>query len=145
MADGEPMTEGFRILEHPSDLGIEATGRSLREVFEYAALGLVSIIADPATIDPAEQRFVRLEGSDHENLLVKWLSEILYLYDGQQFLTSDVEITRLTAQELAAAVTGEPVDARKHTLKMDVKAITYHQLKVDEREDCCLVRVFVDI
>jgi SHS2 domain-containing protein len=139
------MTEGYRILEHPSDVGIEAAGRSLKEVFEYAALGLVSIIADPATVDSAERRFVALEGSDYENLLVKWLSEILYLYDGQQFLASDVEITRLTSQQLEASVMGEPVDARKHALKTDVKAITYHQLKVEEREDGCLVRVFVDI
>jgi SHS2 domain-containing protein len=145
MAAGREMTEGYRILEHPSDLGIEASGRSLKEVFEYAALGLVSIIADPATVDPAERRFVRLEGSDHENLLVKWLSEILYLYDGQQFLPSDVEITRLTATELGAVVAGEPVNEKKHALKMDVKAITYHQLKVEERKDGCLVRVFVDI
>jgi SHS2 domain-containing protein len=139
------MAEGYRILEHPSDLGIEASGRSLKEVFEYAALGLVSVIADPATIDPLERRFITLKGSDHENLLVKWLSEILYLYDGQQFLTSDVDITRLTPQELEAAVTGESVDDQKHTLRTDVKAITYHQLKVDDRKDACLVRVFVDI
>jgi SHS2 domain-containing protein len=139
------MTEGYRILEHPSDVGIEAAGRSLKEVFEYAALGLVSIIADPSTVDSAERRFVALEGSDHENLLVKWLSELLYLYDGQQFLPSDVEITRLTSQQLEASVMGESVDAQKHALKTDVKAITYHQLKVEEREDGFLVRVFVDI
>jgi SHS2 domain-containing protein len=139
------MTEGYRILEHPSDVGIEAAGRSLKEVFEYAALGLVSIIADPSTVDFAERRFVALEGSDHENLLVKWLSELLYLYDGQQFLPSDVEITRLTSQQLEASVMGESVDAQKHALKTDVKAITYHQLKVEEREDGFLVRVFVDI
>jgi SHS2 domain-containing protein len=139
------MTEGYRILEHPSDLGIEASGRSLKEVFEYAALGLVSVIADPATIDPLERRFVAIKGSDYENLLVKWLSELLYLYDGEQFLMSDVEITRLTAQQLDASVTGESVDSQKHALRTDVKAITYHQLKVEDRKDGSFVRVFVDI
>ncbi len=139
------MKEGYHILEHPSDMGIEAYGNSLKEVFEYAALGLVSIIVDPTTIDPVEQRYIKLKGSDPENLLVKWLSEVLYLYDGQEFLPSDVSIRRLTTRELEAVVTGETVDERKHVFKMDVKAITYHQLKVEEMEDGCVVRVFVDI
>lgn len=139
------MKEGYHILEHPSDMGIEAYGNSLKEVFEYAALGLVSIIVDPTTVDPVEQRYIKLKGSDPENLLVKWLSEVLYLYDGQEFVTSDVSIKDLTAKELEAVVTGETVDERKHVFKMDVKAITYHQLKVEEREDGCVVRVFVDI
>ncbi len=139
------MKEGYRILEHPSDMGIEALGSSMKEVFEYAALGLVSIIVDPATIDPVEQRYVKLKGSDPENLLVKWLSEVLYLYDGQEFLVSDVTIERLTSCELEAVVTGETADEPKHSFRTDVKAITYHQLKVEEREDGCVVRVFVDI
>jgi SHS2 domain-containing protein len=139
------MKEGYQIIEHPSDLGIEAHGKSLKDAFEYAALGLVSIIADPATIDPAEQRYIALKGSDRENLLVKWLSEILFLYDGQAFLTCDISIQQLTSERLEAMVTGERVDEKKHSLKMDVKAITYHQLRIDEREDACLVRVFLDI
>jgi SHS2 domain-containing protein len=76
---------------------------------------------------------------------VKWLSEVLYLYDGQEFLVSDVTIERLTSCELEAVATGEIADERKHSFKTDVKAITYHQLKVEEREDGCVVRVFVDI
>jgi len=139
------MNDGYRILEHPSDIGIEAYGQSLKEVFEYAALGLVSIIVDPASIDPVEQRYVTLKGSDPENLLVRWLSEILYFYDGQDFLPSDIVIERLTKTELKAVVMGEPVDERKHSFKMDVKAITYHQLKVEEGKEGCLVRVFLDI
>jgi len=139
------INDGYRILEHPADMGIEAYGKSLKEVFEYAALGLVSIIVDPASIDPVEQRFVTLKGSDPENLLVRWLSEILYFYDGQDFLPSDIVIEHLTNTELKAVVTGELVDERKHAFKTDVKAITYHQLKVEEGKEGCLVRVFLDI
>jgi len=139
------MREGFRILEHPADMGIEAHGQSLKEVFEFAALGLLSIIVDPGTVDPGEERYIKLKGSDLENLLVKWLSEILFLYDGEDFVVSEVSIERLNSKELEAIVTGEEVDARKHVFKMDVKAVTYHQLKIEEREDGCMIRVFLDI
>ena len=139
------MEEGYRILEHPADVGIEAFGHSLKEAFEYAALGLTSIIVEPVSVDPSEQRFVSLKGTDPENLLVRWLSEIIYLYDGEDFLISDVVISRLAHGELDATLTGEKVIEGKHKLKMDVKAITYHQLKVDETREGVVIRVFVDI
>jgi SHS2 domain-containing protein len=139
------MQEGYRILEHPADVGIEVHGKSLREVFEYAALGLMSIIVDPTGIDPVEQRFLAITGTDLENLLVKWLSEILYLYDGQEFVLSDVTIERISPRRIEAFVTGDIVDPGRHQFRTDVKAVTYHQLKVEEREDGCMARVFLDI
>ncbi len=139
------MEEGYRILEHPADVGIEAFGHSLKEAFEYAALGLTSIIVEPASVDPSEQRFVSLKGTDPENLLVRWLSEIIYLYDGEDFLLSDVTVSRLDHGELEATLDGEKMIEGKHKLRMDVKAITYHQLKVDETPEGVHLRVFLDI
>jgi SHS2 domain-containing protein len=139
------MEQGYRLLEHPADVGIEAFGRNLKEAFEQAALGVTSIIVDPASVDPSEQRFVALKSTDTENLLVRWLSEIIYLYDGEDFLLSDVTISRLTRGELEATLVGEKAVEGKHELKMDVKAITYHQLKVDETLDGVHLTVFLDI
>jgi SHS2 domain-containing protein len=139
------MEEGYRILEHPSDVGIEAFGHSLQEAFEYAALGLTSIIVEPASVDPSEQRFVSLKGTDPENLLVRWLSEIIYLYDGEGFLLCDVSIRKFSGCELEATLSGEKVAEAKHKFKTDVKAITYHQLKIEEGVNGAVARVFLDI
>lgn len=139
------MEAGYHLLEHPADVGIEALGRSLEEAFEFAALGLSSIIVERSSVEPSERRVVTLKGSDLENLLVLWLSEIVYLYDGEGFLISDAHITRLSGGELDASLEGERVDGSKHRLKMDVKAITYHQLKVEETAEGFIVRVFLDI
>jgi len=139
------MEEGYRILEHPADVGIEVFGHNIKDAFEYAALGVTSIIVEPATVDPSEQRFISLKGTDPENLLVRWLSEIIYLYDGEDFLLSDVTVSRLERGELEATLAGEKVVEGKHKLRMDVKAITYHQLKVDETPEGVLLRVFLDI
>jgi SHS2 domain-containing protein len=139
------MEKGFRILEHPSDVGIEAFGRNLKDAFESAALGLTSIIVEAASVDPLSQRVVTLKGTDSENLLVRWLSEIIYLYDGEDFLISSVQIMRLVHNELEATLAGEKLIEGKHKLKMDVKAITYHQLKVDETHEGVYLRVFLDI
>jgi SHS2 domain-containing protein len=82
------MQPGFVILDHPADLGIEARGRTLAEAFEQAAIALMSIILDLTTVEPKELRRVQLKATDQEQLLVRWLEELLYLYDGENFVGS---------------------------------------------------------
>jgi SHS2 domain-containing protein len=135
----------FHILEHPSDLGIEASGPSIREAFEQAALGLISVIVEPETVAATEERWIEVEAADYEHLLVKWLSELLYLYDGEDFLFSRTKIESINPSKLTARVLGEKYQAGKHKMKLDVKAITYHQLSVKTKDGVTTIRVFVDI
>lgn len=139
------MKTGYKILEHPADMGIEAYGKNLKEAFEQSAIALMSIILDTSNIETAETRLVEIYASDYEQLLVKWLAEILYLYDGNDFVAGKFEINTLTKEYLNATVGGEKFNNAKHPTKMDVKAITYHQILVQENEEGGLVRVFIDI
>ena len=139
------MNAGFRILEHPSDLGIEARGSSLPETFAAAATGLMSVILDLSTVIPTAEKEIMVKAGDIEQLLVKWLSEILYLYDGGNFVCKEFEIQSLQPNLLCAVVRGTEFSNVKHRTKLDIKAITYHQLVVEEKNDGCLVRVFVDV
>jgi SHS2 domain-containing protein len=136
---------GFKILDHPADLGIEAFGKTLAEAFEQAAVGLMSIILDLSGIKLEESRKVLLRSSDRESLLVKWLGEVLYLYDGAHFVGARFQINELSLWQLTAEIHGEPFDAQRHETRMDVKAITYHQLEVRQDEEKSWVRVFLDI
>jgi len=137
--------EYFRVLEHPSDLGIEATGATLAAAFEQAALGLISVIAEAESIGECEERMVELEAQDSESLLVRWLSEILYLYDGEDFLLKKPRIETIEGTRLIARLRGEKYNPGKHRLKLDVKAITYHQLSIKSTNGTTTVRVFFDI
>lgn len=137
--------ESYRILDHPADLGIEADGRTLREAFANAAKALTSVILDPNGIAQREERIVELQAADAEQLLVKWLSEILYLYDGLGFVGSEFDVLELSETRLLARMRGEKFDERKHQTRLDVKAITYHQLAIEENEQGARVRVFLDI
>ncbi len=139
------MQPPYTILEHPADIGIEAKGNSLAEAFQNAAIGLMSIILDLSAVEPRERKSITLTGSDHGQLLVKWLSEILYLYDGQQFVGKEFTVEHLSTCAINASVRGENFIATKHKTLQDVKAITYHQLLVREDERGGLVRVYLDI
>ena len=137
--------ERFTILEHPSDLGIEARGGTLATAFENAAAGMMSVILDTSTVVAHETRPVEIYGSDREQMLVRWLSEVLYLYDGQRFAAAEFSLQELTPTHLRATIRGEPLDAERHRTKVDVKAVTYHQLEVHDSGQRAFVRVFLDI
>ncbi len=139
------MEKCFEILEHPADLGIEARGANLAEAFESAAEGLMSLLVDPATVQPSETRHVELSASDAGQLLVKWLGEILYFFDGENFVSSKFAITRWSDDSLRAEVAGEKLNLSRHATRMDVKAITYHQLQVKQKQRGGKVRVYLDI
>jgi SHS2 domain-containing protein len=141
----DELSAGYALLDHPADLGIEAFGKSLAEAFEQAALALMSVILDPGKIEYIQSKAVVLEATDTAHLLVKWLAEVLYLYDGQGFATGQFVISEFSASRLAATVGGEPFDATKHAPRLDVKAITYHQLWIEESATGARVRVFLDI
>ena len=139
------MDAGYRILDHPADLGIEARGKTLAEAFEQAACGLVSVIVDPDSVQPVESRSVKVEAGDHQQLLVRWLTEVLYLYDGLKFAPRDFKIGGLSSHSLEARVRGEPFDPGRHPIRLDVKAITYHQLEIRRRGTDHWLQVFLDI
>jgi SHS2 domain-containing protein len=139
------MDDGFTILEHPADIGIEAWGATLGEAFENAARGLTALILDPSSVEPRETRQLELDGVDAEHLLIRWLSEILYLYDGERFVVSQFVVHSLSPSHLRAVLRGEPFLPEKHPTRTDVKAVTYHQLQVDEGKESSRVRVFLDI
>lgn len=136
---------GFDLIDHPADLGIEAWGQSMVEAFEQAATGLMSVILDIESVRCQQTQTVTLCGTDLEQLLVKWLAEILYLYDGMRFAAVRFEIVELTAESLSAKVHGEPFSSDRHIARLDVKAITYHQLLCEQTSAGARLRVFLDI
>jgi SHS2 domain-containing protein len=117
----------------------------MAEAFRNAALGLMSIIAGSSTITSCEKRLISIRALDRENLLVRWLTEILYMYDAEKFLTADAEFDLIHDTSLKATIFGQRVDPSRHDLKIDVKAITYHKLMVEQIGDTWHARVFVDI
>jgi SHS2 domain-containing protein len=135
----------FKILEHPADVGIEAYGETMEKAFEHAAAALVSLITDPRAISARETRVIEIHAKDQEQLLVKWLSELLYLYDAFGFLAAKTEMEKLTSISLKSKVRGETFDAKVHPARIDVKAITYHQIAIEKEPRRITLRVFVDI
>ena len=123
-----------RLLEHTADMGIEANGETLEELFAQAAYGLLEIIAGVPEAVSREEKSVTLKGGDTEELLVNWLNEILYLFEIQGFFPLDFEVEEVGWNRLRARVRGEPFDPRRHVVEREVKAVTYHRLRVEKTD-----------
>jgi SHS2 domain-containing protein len=135
----------FEIFEHTADLGLRIWASSRNSLFADAAAGLFSLIVpDLASIRLSETRLLQLGSESLDYLLFDWLNELLYLYEVQHLLLArfDVEVTD---EGLAAQVHGEPIDHNRHVLDHEVKAITYHGLKLERSANLWLAEVIVDI
>ena len=125
-------------------MGIEAKGKTLKKAFENAASGMLSIMTEPEKVEEKEFYSLKVKGKDEKELLVAFLSELLYKYEVNDFLPKRVNISRLTDKDLKAEVYGEKIDLKRHTIDTQIKAITYHQLVIEKNKDW-KIRVIFDI
>jgi len=135
----------FRTLEHTADVGFEAFGSTREEVFANAARALMQFIVDLDMIVLSEKVAFEVSGPDPESLLVNWLSEILFLQDAEGWLFGDFDIRTLQNDRLTAVARGEKFDRQRHAHKLLVKAITYHQLALEQTPQGWRAQVYVDI
>jgi SHS2 domain-containing protein len=131
----------FRILEHTADVGFEAIGSTRAEVFANAARALVQL----DSLAPREELAINVNGPDPPSLLVNWLNEILYLFDTEGWLLCDCVVREQSDNAISALAHGEKFDRARHQVKLQVKAITYHQLALEETRGCWRAQVYVDI
>ena len=120
----------YEEIEHTADVGIRAYGRTLDELFANAAEGMFSLIADLSKVRPVGEAEVRLTAEDIPTLLLRWLTELLYVHETDRLLFSSCE-AKVTGTSLVGRARGEAIDKSRHELKLAIKAVTRHRLTVD--------------
>lgn len=120
-----------------SDIGLIATGKDLPELFSDAAIGLIAITAEPGELLEKQEAEIELDADTLEDLFYSWLSEIIYLKDARNLLTGrcEISISATAPYKLTGKVYGDIIDRTRHTLKVDVKAVTYYRLRIEEKKD----------
>ena len=138
------MEKDFEIIDHTADVGIRAYGVNIGQAFANAARALFSLITELDNINEVLHRDIEVAAPDQESLLVKWLNELIYLFDAESIIFRSFDITQLNNTQLKARSYGEKVDNSRHKLKTGVKAATYHMLKID-KNNIYKVQVLFDI
>lgn len=135
----------YETFEHTADLGLRIRAPDLDALFAEAGQALFSaIVENPDAIEPRQAVTLELSGDDRAYLLFDWLNEWLYRYEAEHLVFSRFEV-QVRDDGLHGTAWGEPLDRGKHVLDHEVKAITYHQLRVEQTADGWLAEVIVDI
>lgn len=124
----------FKPLDHPSDVGIIAYGKTSQEIFENAAYGMFSTMAELDAVDKKIPVQVKVTGEDLESLLINWLNELIFDEDAKKLLLKEFDIKKLSPTALEAVVWGEKIDPSRHLLYRPIKAATYNQLQIKENQ-----------
>ncbi|RKU37593.1 protein archease [Candidatus Poribacteria bacterium] len=125
----------YEYLEHTADMGLLVRGQSLPELLKNAAQGLFETIAVVDTIDETETIEIQLTAESVEELFVAWLDELIFRHETEEIFFKRANIHRCNETEMSAAVYGEPVNFDKHEVYTEIKSVTYHQLKVEQKPD----------
>ncbi len=143
------MPPRFAILEHPADVGFLAYGATLEELFENAALAIISIAGEVDNVRESDRRQIEVTGENIESLLYAWLAEILAVMDAERMALRRAEVTELVSEacggRVRGVVYGEPFDRAQHAAGVAIKAVTYHQFAIERTADGWRARVFLDL
>lgn len=130
-----PSPRKYRLIDHTADVGLEVWGRTLPELYVHAAEGMCTLLYNLTAVQPREEQTVRAQGHDREEVLVDWLSELLYMAETEEFLPRHFEIVELEEQRLQGQVRGEPFDPERHYWGEGIKAVTYHALEIERTDE----------
>ncbi len=114
-----------------ADIAFAAYGHDLKEMFFNSAVALFEVMIDTSGIRPDEKKEVEVEGHDMKSLMFNWLSELIFLSSSEHMMFSkfNVEIDEENMR-LKAKCYGEQIDAKRHELRTEVKAVTYHKMEI---------------
>lgn len=135
----------YELINHTADLGVEIYGRDLKELFQNAGEALFEILCDPSEVGDSVQRRLVVVGDDLEQLMVVWLGELLFLHETEGLLFKRFEVEEVEDTRLKATVHGERFKEGHHTIKAEVKAVTYHQIQVRHKGSGWISRVIFDL
>ncbi len=142
----------YTLFDHTADIGVEIFGRTKKDLFTNAAFALFDIlIQDTGNNDKSNQKTRErvktrtVNGADVEDLLINFLRELLYLFNGLGLVVNQGMIADCSMKRLIVKLTVEPYDPKRHLIKTELKAVTYHGLAVEKTTKGWRARVIFDV
>jgi SHS2 domain-containing protein len=134
-----------KIIDHTADICVRVFGNSMEEIFVGSSKAMMEIITDVEKVNPSKEILIRARGENYEELLVKWLQEILYLHEVKKMVFKDFEIKIENGTKAVGKAYGEKIDVDRHEFYSNIKAVTYHNLKIISSKDKYRVDIVFDI
>ncbi|MHA1917614.1 MAG: archease [Candidatus Ranarchaeia archaeon] len=126
---------GFRFIDHTADIIIESWGTTIEEAFSEAGKSFFTLTLDIDKVEPLEKKIILVAGFDLENLLYRWIEELLFLFEAEEMAYSKFNVLSIKEEnkkfKLKAEVFGEKFNYKKHNPETEVKAMTYANINIE--------------
>jgi SHS2 domain-containing protein len=143
MSDGGPW---FRLLDHTGDMAILVRAPSLEGLYDGLTRAFFEVLMDTRTITASHRVAVGVDDAvDAEDLVVRYLSELLFLHDARGWVFRGAEVRRVSDTAIEAEALGEPFDPQKHAIDRQIKAVTHHHLLLSRDRDGWTARCVLDL
>jgi SHS2 domain-containing protein len=151
------LSGGYRFLDHMTDAIIEAYGSTLEEAFEYAAMALCDTMVDLKSVVPKKEFKISAKGNDLYSLLFDWLDQVMLLLVADRIAMSQFSVDIKDHDNnnnnnnngggylLEGTARGEPLDLNQHQYKVEIKAVTYHEMEIKHEKDIFTVKFLLDL
>lgn len=135
----------YRILKRSSDLAIKVFGKSQEELFGNSAYALFDLMTDIDNVQVQERLPLEVEGVDRDDLMVNWMRELLYLYQGSGYLLKEFRLDEVKDDRVRGEVAGEKLDPDRHEIKREIRAVAYHQSRMERTGDQWTAQVIFEL
>src|SRR5262245_8926034 len=135
----------YESIDHTADLGLRVYGSDPRDLFRHAGEAFTDLVSDTKKIEPAMRKNIEVRGDSLEDLLIGFLKELLYLFDTEKLLFSKFTIKNLSDNLIQVEAHGEALDLEKHPFKTEIKAVTYHQFRIEEWKEGLRATIIFDV
>src|SRR5688572_31881301 len=135
----------YRLTRRQSELAVRITGGSQADLFANSAFALFDVMAHVDKVEIKERLTLEVEGADRDDLMVNWMRELLYLYQGSGYLLKEFHIQEAKDTSVKAEVFGEKIDPDRHEIKKEILAVAYHQSRMQKTGDQWTAQVIFEI
>jgi SHS2 domain-containing protein len=135
----------YSVFNHTADLGIQVFGKTASEVFQNGAYAIFDLITDTELVRLSLDRRVLATGKGWDELWVNYLRECLYLFNGEGLLLRDYAVVAINEEQVTVRMQGEAIDPLRHRIKMEIKAVTYHEATLCETPQGWMGKVIFDV
>ena len=121
-------------MDHATDAFVEVTAKDLKEAFSVTADVVINITLDQDKVEEKEEKEFSAHGKDLRYLLFSWLEEITFVLITEGFAIRRIEFDILEndGYTIKAKAFGEPLDFQKHNFKVEIKAPTFYEMKIEQ-------------
>ncbi len=135
----------YRTLNRSSELAVKVFGKTQAELLVNSAYALFDIMTDIGKVQVRESLALEAEGVDRDDLMVNWMRELLYLYQGSGYLLKEFQIREVKENYVRGEVSGEKFDPDRHEIQREIRSVLYDQSRMVKTGDQWTAQVILEL